>query len=107
LNDDSIADLVEHDVQTRSGRVLELIDRRRRLRRVIAERAVFAEHQDVPGGTTGFVVTRRRQLGKNGPIVKEHKVDVALLRELREISKQIAIELGQWVEKRDCVISAR
>ncbi len=52
MNDDSIADLVEHDVQTRSGRVLELIDRRRRLRRVIAERAVFAEHQDVPGGTT-------------------------------------------------------
>jgi len=62
---------------------------------------VFSAHQDVPGGKTGYVVTRERQLGKDGPIVKEHQVDVALMREMREIDKQIAMELGQWVEKSD------
>jgi hypothetical protein len=64
-------------------------------------RAVFGPHQDVPGGKTGYVVTRERQLGKDGPIVKEHEFDVAVSRELREIDKQIAMELGQWVEKSD------
>jgi Terminase small subunit len=96
-----VENLIEHDVQTRSGRVLELVDRRRAIKRIIAERAVFGPHQDVPGGKTGYVVTRERQLGKDGPIVKEHEFDVAVSRELREIDKQIAMELGQWVEKSD------
>jgi hypothetical protein len=32
--------------------------------------------------------------------VDEHAVDTALLREMRETEKQLAIELGEWTEKR-------
>jgi hypothetical protein len=65
------------------------------------ERAKWPEHQDVPGGSTGYVVSSYRVIG-GGPSaekIKIHEVDVALLKELREIEKQTAIELGQWVER--------
>jgi hypothetical protein len=71
----AVKDLIEQDVQTRSGRVLELVEQRRAIKRIIAERAVFHDHQDVPGGKTGMVVTTRKQL-RDGEVFKEHAFDV-------------------------------
>ena len=42
-----------------------MVERRRAIKRIIAEHAVFSAHQDVPGGKTGYVVTRERQFGKD------------------------------------------
>lgn len=97
----AVAARVAYDIQTRAGRVLALAERRDALYQVLAERAACEDHQTVPGGKTGHVVTKLRQIGQGGPIVTEHAVDIALLKELRETEKQIAQELGQWIEKTD------
>ena len=49
----------------------------------------------LPGGETGLLA---QDLTKNGVV---YKIDSAALRELREIEKQAAIEMGEWSEKRE------
>ncbi len=84
-------------------RVRALEDRWRRLRQVIAERAASAEMQGVPGGTTGLLTHTVKGIGSGDHFqaVDEYAVDTNLLRELREIEKQAAQELGQWTEKHE------
>jgi len=95
-----VEDLIEHDLQTRSGRVLEMVRQASGNQEDHCGARGFGPHQDVPGGKTGYVVTRERKARERWSIVKE-QIDVALSRELREIDKQIAMEVGQWVEKSD------
>lgn len=72
-------------------------DRWLRMRRIIDERAAAPGMLDIPGGTTGLLVKRLRQVGtgKNAEVVEEYELDAALLRELREIENLVANELGQ------------
>lgn len=76
-------------------------DRWRRLRQVIVARADDPELRDVPGGSTGMLVRTFKGIGggERAEMVEEFAVDVGLLRELRELEKQAAQDLGQWVSK--------
>jgi len=60
-------------------------------------------YPDVPGGDTGLLTPTFKVVG-SGPTahtIVEHVFDAALSKELREIEKQAAIEVGQWTEKRE------
>lgn len=76
-------------------------DRWNRMQRVILERAEAPEMANVPGGTTGLVVRKLKMLGsgENATVVEEFEVDTGLLKEIREVEKLAAQELGQWTEK--------
>jgi hypothetical protein len=60
-------------------------------------RANDPTHQDVPGIKTGLLVVSYVAAGKVSYL--EAKFDVTLSREMRELRKQMVIELNQWSEK--------
>lgn len=103
----------EHRAETRrigiadkERRLAALNDRWNRLRRVIEERAEDPDMAEAPGGTTGLMVrtiksVRVSDAGRDEPKtadVVEFAIDTGLLKEIREIEKQAAVELGQWNE---------
>jgi hypothetical protein len=69
------------------------------MRRVIEERG--AEMADVPGGSSGLLVKTYK--GKDAATAV-YKFDAALVKGLRETCKQVAIEIGQWAEKRNVTL---
>ncbi len=103
LNEELDQETRRYAVGRRRSRLQALQERQDKLLTVVEERAEwFAKHEPtVPGGTTGYVVKRIKGVG-SGPythIVNEYEFDVALSKELREVEKQAAIEVGQWTEK--------
>lgn len=82
-------------------RVAALNDRWLRLQRVITARSTDPNCLRGAGGDTGLLAHKVRMIGsgENAMPVDEFEVDTGLLKELREIEKQAAIELGQWEEK--------
>jgi hypothetical protein len=54
---------------------------------------------DVPGGRTGMVTLTYRTVG-NRQVVKESRVDTALVAQLQSLLEQTAQELGQHYEHR-------
>ena len=75
-----------------------------KIERVIEQRAKkYASDAEAIGGDTGMVIHRVRyhKTGSDYVRVTETEFDAALVRELRELHKQLAIEMGQWTEKRD------
>lgn len=87
-------------IAIKEKRVESQNSRWRKIHQIINERAVDPAMQGVPGGQTGFVVRQLKSIGsgENTQIVAEYPVDVALLKELRELEKLTAQELGQWTE---------
>lgn len=87
-------------IARKTRRVLGLDDRRNRMLRVIEERSADPSMQAVPGGQTGLLVRTVKSIGggDNAREVEEYAVDTALLKELREVEKQAAQELGQLTE---------
>lgn len=76
-------------------------NRWRKLQRIIDERGNDETHANVPGWTTGLLVHDVKMIG-SGPAamaVDLFAVDAALLKEMRELEKQTAMELGQWVDR--------
>ena len=90
-------------VRTSFARVSALEDRWNRMRRVIEERAKDPDMQDVPGGQTGLMILSIKGIGskENFEVVKEYRVDTALLAEIRAHEQQAAEELGQWTQRRE------
>ncbi len=89
-------------IGTVERRVEALNDRWQRLRRVVEARAQDPDMASVPGGSTGLVVVdqiRGVGEGDNFKLISTFAVDTSLLKELREIEKQAAQELGQWQVK--------
>jgi hypothetical protein len=82
----------------RAVRLREKMSRHALLNRVIAERADHIEMQDAPGGKTGLLALDYK--GKDADRAV-YKLDAALLKELRDLEREIAIELGQWTEKKE------
>ena len=80
----------------KEARIRSKIHRADLLRQVIAERAKADEMQVAPGGRTGLLAIDYKGKDADQPV---YKVDAGLLKELRELEKEIAIELGQWTEK--------
>jgi transcriptional regulator with XRE-family HTH domain len=69
---------------------------------VIDERAEEMQ-DDAAGGKTGLLVRQVKSIGfgPNNHTVEEYAVDTGLLKEIRELEKQAAIEMGEWSEKRE------
>ncbi len=89
----------------KNERVKGLQDMADRIRRLVDARASAPEMADVTGGDTGLVVADLRVIGfgDNAQLVKEVRMDKAVVSEYREISKQIAQECGQWNEGKQTI----
>lgn len=87
-------------IARKTRRILGLDDRRERMLKVIEERGADPSMQSVPGGQTGLLVRTVKSIGggDNAREVTEYAVDTALLKELREVEKLAAQELGQLTE---------
>ncbi len=90
-------------ITDRNARLSALQERSNLLWQVIKERAADPCNQSAAGGKTGLLVRQRKMLGGGefAVEIEEFAIDIAPLRELRDIERQAAIETGQWVEKRD------
>lgn len=90
-------------VSRKSRRLAGYDARREKMLAVIEQRAADPVMQAVAGGDTGLLVRTVKSIG-SGPAaheVEEFEVDTGLLKELRELEKQAAIDAGQWMEKRE------
>lgn len=97
----SIAEGVEElQIRKRTWRVEVLQNNFNRMRRLMEARAI--EYCDHPGGATGLLVKDYR--GKNAE-QEIWKYDGALVTQINATLKQVAIEEGEWSEKRE--LSAR
>ena len=83
------------------GRMRAYDERWRELQRVIAERAADPAMQSFPGGRTGLLVRTVKVIGSGEAArqVEEYRLDAGLLKELRELERQAAVEAGQWTTK--------
>jgi len=72
--------------------------RHERLHQIIEERAADPVMQAAPGGSTGLLVRKLKQLGSgdSASIIEEYEVDTGLLTEARKLEEHAAKELGQW-----------
>lgn len=120
------AALVARGIREKENRIRTYNDIHGKLLQVIEERAADPNLAHVPGGKTGLIVakpihakvyeespvmlgdpdepefiTDRAYLNsvKRSVIEFEYAVDTGTLKELREVSKQAAIEVGEWNEK--------
>ncbi|HPT26292.1 MAG TPA: hypothetical protein PLZ95_07715 [Bryobacteraceae bacterium] len=89
---------IQAGIGERTQRVSALHDRWIRMKRVIEERAADPEMQKIPGGKTGLLCKTLKSTKHHG-LVPEYRVDVGLLKEMREHERHAAIELGQWTDK--------
>ncbi len=83
-------------IYTVEGRIKQAADRHRRLQQLIDARA--AEGGKAPGADTGLLVKNYKSIGSGeyATAYEEWTTDVGMLREMREIEKQAAQDLGQW-----------
>ena len=102
-------------IADRRNRVEFANERHRLLQQVIKERAADPLLVGVPGGSTGLIVpepmlvkvyetredddTTLRAIPKLSEMAYKYSLDTGLLKEMRELEKQIAQDLGQWTEK--------
>lgn len=97
----AVAELQVRGIASRENRIAAANDRWDRMKRVIDERAADPTMEKVPGGRTGLLVRTYKIVG-TGPsayTVDEFAVDTGLLKEMRELEKEAAQEVGQWLEK--------
>lgn len=87
----------------RERRIRALNDRWDRLQRIMEERAGDPKMAGVPGGSTGLLLHNVKGVGagEKAKVLDIYTVDTGLLKELRELEKQAAQELGQWVERQE------
>jgi hypothetical protein len=101
ITEGAAEELERHAIALKARRMRTYDQRWRALLAIIAARAADPAMRSVPGGTTGLLVRRVKIIGsgENAREVEEYEVDTALLKELRELEKQAAIEAGQWTTK--------
>jgi hypothetical protein len=88
---------VEAQILDRDERVQRLRDRAVLLDQIIEQRSRDPLMADVPGGETGLICRKLKGIGRQ--MIWEYTVDIALLKELRETERQVAQELGEWLER--------
>jgi hypothetical protein len=91
--------IIQREITNRNARVGLLQDLVDRMRRVIEERG--AEMADVPGGSSGLLVKTYK--GKDADTAV-YRFDAALVEQMNATCKQVAIEIGQWTEKRQVTL---
>ena len=96
-------ELERYAIARKVRRMRSYDERWRELQRVIAERAAGPAMQSVPGGKTGLLVRRVKSIGAGVNVreVEEYELDTGLLKELRGLEKQAAVEAGQWATKHE------
>ena len=90
---------VTDKIHDRVERIRGYAERWAAMRELMRQRAADPEHQDVVGIRTGLLVVSYTTVNKE--TFKEAKFDAALQRALLDVEKQAAIELRQWVERRE------
>ena len=88
---------LQEGLARRAVRLAAKMERHDLLRQVIEERGGDEHMQEIAGGKTGVLVREYRGTDS----LPVYKVDAALLKELRDLEREIAIELGQWTEKKE------
>lgn len=90
-----------HGIAVKERRILALADKVRRLEQILAERAARGGVE--PGSSTGLLVRQLKAAGagRHQQLVEEYVLDAPLLREYRELLRQVAQELGEWIDKRE------
>lgn len=111
----SIVPVHDGALRTVEKRVHKYVDRVHQMAEIIAERRADPEYGKSgelgyePGARSGWLARKvrinRRWDKRSGEMVGEtveveYKFDAGLAREMRELEKQIAIELRQWSEKK-------
>lgn len=84
-------------VREKTGRILSYEADYAAICELQQARATDPNNTDVPGNATGLLAVSRQVGGKTE--YKLARFDAALMREKRELLKQIAIERDQWVER--------
>lgn len=97
------ASIMKRGIALKHQRVHALNFRHGLMNKVIEERGKELAKSPVAGGGTGLLVRELKGIGKGKDfeIVEEYKVDTALLREMRETERQVAIETGTWDNEAD------
>lgn len=90
--------LLKAGIMDRYRRIQSYDQDYRRIQNLINERA--EEMADVPGGKSGLLVRDYKAVGRND-VRETYKFDSALVAMRNELRKQIAQELGQWMESGD------
>lgn len=90
-------------IANRQNRVRSQNDRWQKMLTVFAERAADPTFARVPGWQTGLLVHTVKGVGRGEyfQLIDLYEVDTGTLRELRELEKHAATELGQWTEKQE------
>ena len=107
--EERVDSLIEEVRQSLRRRAISAVERRvdrlnrdwLRLQKVIEARAACPDLRTAPGGDTGLLCKTVKGVGTGADftLVNEYAVDTGLLKELRDIEKQAASELGQWMTK--------
>lgn len=95
--------ILTEGIAARDRRVAAYDRRWRKMEAVIDARAKDPAMAGVPGGATGLLSHDVKMIGggEAAERVDVYEVDTGLLRELREVEKQAAQDLGQWTERRE------
>jgi hypothetical protein len=92
---------LKHGIAQRERRVGVLNDLHNKMLQVIDERAKSKDMVAVPGGKTGIVTKTLKGIGKGEDFqaIEEYRVDTGTIAEIRDLQKQAAEELGQWIRR--------
>ena len=90
-----------YGIARRERRVGVLNDLHNKMLQVIDERAKSKDMAAVPGGKTGIVTKTLKGIGKGEDFqaIEEYRVDTGTIAEIRDVQKQAAEELGQWIRR--------
>jgi hypothetical protein len=90
-------------VARKHRRVKAMNERWRKLKQIMRERAAAPDMAGVPGGKTGLLVRKVKSIGtgKHAREIEEFEVDTGLLKEIRDLEREVALELGQRDAKGD------
>lgn len=88
-------------ISRREVRVQKLHNRLADLETFARERGETAEMANVPGGNTGYVARKVKVIGfgEKAKEVAEYGADLELIKAQQGIMEQVAVELGQKIEK--------
>lgn len=90
-------------IRSLENRLSEYNERHQLMLRLRQARAKDETIQKFPGGDTGLLIPTVKQIGGGDTAerVEEAELDTGYLREIRELEKQAAMELGQWTDRKE------
>ncbi len=95
--------MLEYGLARKENRIAALTDLFQRQQLILQERGLSQEMQSVAGGKSGLVCVTWKQLGQGeeAQLIPEYAVDAGFSREIRGTLDQVAVELGQRLQKHE------